>query len=262
MICINEKQEVFTSINDEIHAKSAYFIEKLKELSAPLSTIKTSDIHEQGIKADHLYYIVEGGISLEKNDQDLFIYEKGDILLRSSAENDETGLFYSFKTEVEVECISIDELSIAIASDSELIALWFSIASLSNLQLKQMVAILTKKEERANPGFGRYKAGMTIINEGDEADYVYSVSEGTAVAVHNDVEVGEIHKDEIFGAIAVITKQKRTASVIAKTDCTILMVHKDEFSKMLHSHPKLFMNILNSLADKITSLNAKVSSVS
>ncbi len=100
---------------------------------------------------------------------------------------------------------------------------------------------------------------MEIIKEGDDADYVYSVSDGVAVAIHNGVEVGEIHQDEIFGAIAVLTDQKRTATVVAKTDCTVLMVHKDEFSKMVHSHPKLFLNILSSLAEKITSLNQKVS---
>jgi CRP/FNR family cyclic AMP-dependent transcriptional regulator len=262
MICINEKQEVFTSINDEIHSKSAFLIDSLKELGAQFTSLTTTDLNKQGIQVDHLYYIVEGGISLDNNDKALFIYEKGDIIIRSSAENDETGLFYTFKTEIILECISFADLSIVISKNSQLITLLFSISSLANLQLKQMIGVLTKKEERANPGFGRYKAGMTIINEGDEADYVYSISEGSAVAVHNNVEVGEIHKDEIFGAIAVITKQKRTASVVAKTDCTILMVHKDEFSKMLHSHPKLFMNILNSLADKITFLNAKVSSVS
>jgi hypothetical protein len=149
-----------------------------------------------------------------------------------------------------VESLPVESIHQLLASEVELIGLWLSISSLHQLQLNQMVGVLTRKEERANPGFGRYKAGMPIITEGEDAEFVYSISEGTAVAVHNGMEVGDIHKDEIFGAIAVLSEQKRTASVIAKTDCIVLMVHKDEFSKMVKSHPRLFLNILTSLGDK------------
>lgn len=261
MISINEQQESFSSVNQEIHRMSASFISKLKDNGVKFISLSTSDIQNEGIWPDRLYYLKEGNISLEYDEKDLFIFDKGDLMTFPSIDNvEETGLYYSVKSEVEVESIMIQDLYQAIANDVNLISQWFSISSMYQIQLNQMIGVLTQKEERANPGFGRYKAGMAIINEGEDADYVYSVSEGTAVAVYNGVEVGEIHQDEIFGAIAVLTNQKRTASVIAKTNCTVLMVHKDEFSKMVNSHPKLFLNILTSLAEKITALNDKVSS--
>jgi len=261
MISINEQQEVFTFVNHELHSKSAKFVALLKEKGVEFTRLSTTTIQNEGIWPDRFYYVLDGNISVEYDDKDLFIFEKGDVIVHPSIEDvEETGLYYSVKSEIEVESLSVEDLSKAISNDFELISLWVSISSLNQLQLNQMIGVLTQKEERANPGFGRYKAGMSIINEGDDADYVYSISEGTAVAMHNGVEVGAIHQDEIFGAIAVLTSQKRTASVIAKTDCTVLMVHKDQFSKMVHSHPKLFLNILTSLAEKITSLNEKVSS--
>ncbi len=259
MISINEQEEVFTFVNHEMHTKSAAFMSELNDLGVEFTRLSTADVQNEGIWPDRFYYIIEGNISAEYDGKELYLFEKGDVILHPSIDDvEETGLYYSVKSEVVVDSIPMQKLQQVLASNVELVGQWVSISALNQLQLNQMIGVLTEKEERANPGFGRYKAGMAIITEGEEADFVYSISDGTAVAVHNGIEVGEIKKDEIFGAIAVLTEQKRTASVIAKTDCIVLMVHKDEFSKMVKSHPKLFLNILTSLAEKIISLNAKV----
>jgi len=261
MISINEQKSVFSSINKELHAKSALFFDRLKSSNVDLQELTRIDVQTSGFDPKNLYFLKDGNVTVEYDDKDLFIFEGGDIILPYSPEEyEEVCLYYSIKSDVEILCLPLDKLFTLMSKNPSLISLWFSITTLNQLQLNQMIGVLTKKEERANPGFGRFKAGMEIIKEGDDADYVYSINEGTAIAIHNGVEVGEIKQDEIFGAIAVLTHQKRTASVVAKTNCTVLMVHKDEFSKMVHSHPKLFLNILSSLADKIISLNNKVSS--
>ena len=69
MICINEQQEVFTSINDEIHSKSSKFVEQLKDLGANFAALTGKDITKHGIQANYLYYIVDGGISLSQSDK-------------------------------------------------------------------------------------------------------------------------------------------------------------------------------------------------
>jgi len=261
MLSINEQKTVFSSINKELYAKSSEFLERLQSSGGELLELTRMDVQTTGFSPKNVYFIKDGNVIVEYDEKELFIFEGGDIILPYSPEEyEEVCLYYSVKSDVEISCISLDNLFTIMSKQSSLISLWFSINTLNQLQLIQMIGVLTRKEERANPGFGRFKAGMEIIKEGDAADYVYSINEGTAVAIHNGVEVGQINQDEIFGAIAVLTHQKRTASVVAKTNCTVLMVHKDEFSKMVHSHPKLFLNILSSLADKIISLNAKVSS--
>jgi CRP/FNR family cyclic AMP-dependent transcriptional regulator len=261
MISVNEQKTIFSLINRELYSKSSTFFDKIKDQGCQLLELSTSDIQTKGFDPKKIYFLKDGNVTVEYYKKEILIYENGDIILPFTDEKYEQAcIYYSVISEVQIFSLSLEELYSAMTKDTSLIALWFAISSISQLQLNQMIGVLTQKEERANPGFGRYKAGMEIIKEGDDADYVYSVSEGVAVAIHNGVEVGEIHQDEIFGAIAVLTDQKRTASVVAKTNCTVLMVHKDEFSKMVHSHPQLFLNILSSLAEKITSLNQKVSS--
>src|SRR5690625_7337213 len=74
-----------------------------------------------------------------------------------------------------------------------------------------------------------FSAGETIIAQGAEADRVFTLLEGKAEALRDGVKVGEVHADEIFGALAVFTRQRRMASVVAISDCTVLAVPKDEF---------------------------------
>lgn len=260
MISLSEQLEVFTLANHKMHDKTATLMDAVRQSKIKIDRLNMSDIQSNKISANRFYYISDGQLSVKYDNKELFLYEQGDaIAFTSSIGLEEAGLSYSAQSEVKIESVSFDDLFDLFEKDTRLISLWFSIFSLLQMLLQQIIGVLTKKEERANPGFMRYRAGMTIINEGDEAEYVYSISEGVAVAIHQEVEVGEIKKDEIFGAIAVLTDQKRTASVIAKSDCTVLMVHKNEFSKMVKSHPKLFLNILQSLADKIISLNKRVS---
>jgi CRP/FNR family transcriptional regulator, cyclic AMP receptor protein len=260
MISVNEQQPLFNLVNQKIHQQSSELIERLKASDVKLNRLSTAEVQNEGIWPDRFYYLVDGNICMEYDDKELMIFEPGDIIFHPKLDDiEETGIYYSVKSEVCLEMIELTTLIEVLSGQEDLISSLFSLLSLNQFQANQMIGVLTQKEERANPGFGRYKAGMAIINEGDDADYVYSISEGTAVAVHNGVEVGDIKQDEIFGAIAVLTNQKRTASVLAKTNCTVLMVHKDEFSKMLHSHPKLFLNILKSLSEKIVSLNKKIS---
>ncbi len=260
MISVNEQKTIFSSINKELYSKSSRLFDKLKQYDSPLVELSISEIQSQGFEPQNVYFLKDGNVIVEYDNREIFVYEAGDIILSHTAEKyEEASIYYSVAADVQLFSLPLEVLFDVMAKDTSLIALWFAASRLCQLQLNQMVGVLTQKELRANPGFGRFKAGMEIIKEGDDADYVYSVSEGVAVAIHNGVEVGEIHQDEIFGAIAVLTDQKRTATVVAKTNCTVLMVRKDEFSKMVHSHPKLFLNILSSLAEKITSLNHKVS---
>ncbi len=262
MISINEQKEYFSIVNQKLQQKIDQLYQGLVDNNLPFEEHKLSDSSSNEVWNKGMHFVKGGNVSVELEDKTLYILEYGDMVHASSAEEtSDAQIHFNVKSEAVIHSFSDEQFIDLLAQDSTLLSLWFAVSGLSKLQLNQIIGGLTKKEEVANPGFGRFSAGSSIITEGDEADYVYSIVEGTAVAVHKGVEVGEIGQDEIFGAIAVLTNQKRTANVIAKTNCTLLMVHKDQFSKLVHSHPKLFLNILSSLADKIISLNEKVSNM-
>jgi len=107
-------------------------------------------------------------------------------------------------------------------------------------------------------GFSNFAAGETIINQGDSADLVYTLIEGDADAVCDGIKVGEIHQNEIFGALAVFTRQPRIASVVARTDCTVMMVNKDDFVQLIFEQPQISVGLIEEMAAKINELNNQI----
>lgn len=106
-----------------------------------------------------------------------------------------------------------------------------------------------------NRGFVHYAAGDIIIAQGDEADLVYTLIEGQADAVCDGVKVGEIHQNEIFGALAVFTRQPRIASVVARTECSVMMVNKDDFIQLIYDQPQIAVGLIEEMTAKINELN-------
>ncbi len=115
-----------------------------------------------------------------------------------------------------------------------------------------------RAEFQPSAGFMHFMAGETIIHQGAEADQVYTLLEGDAHALRDGVKVGEIHADEIFGALAVFTRQKRMASVVAVSDCTVLAVRKEEFADLVEMQPQICLGLVEELADKINQLNGQL----
>jgi len=107
-------------------------------------------------------------------------------------------------------------------------------------------------------GFLHFSAGETIIRQGDIADRVYTLLDGTAEAIHDGVKVGDVHPNEIFGALAVFTRQPRMASVRATSDCTLLAVPKEEFIQLIDHQPQICLGLIEEMAAKINQLNGQL----
>ncbi len=109
-------------------------------------------------------------------------------------------------------------------------------------------------QQRPAPGVGRGQA----IDQGDDADNVFIIIEGHAEALVDGQKVGDVQRDEIFGAMAVFTQEKRSASVIATVPCTVMLIPKDQFLGLMQSNPKIAHSLIESMARRIDLLNKEV----
>jgi hypothetical protein len=83
----------------------------------------------------------------------------------------------------------------------------------------------------------KYKAGDTIIEQGDPATHFYVVKDGnvevsqtvnTGTAMREDV-INQFGPGQSFGETAILRRTSRTASVRALTDCTVLELSAEDF---------------------------------
>ncbi len=83
-----------------------------------------------------------------------------------------------------------------------------------------------------------YKAGETIIRQGDIADNFYILTRGDVVVVHtnekgDEIEIGHLGKGSYFGEIGLLHGGRRTATVKAATNTEVLVMPGDVFSHLV-----------------------------
>ncbi|HKK04936.1 MAG TPA: cyclic nucleotide-binding domain-containing protein [Gammaproteobacteria bacterium] len=84
------------------------------------------------------------------------------------------------------------------------------------------------------------RAGQTIVQQGDEADYYYMIREGRCAVIRNAAETG--HRDTVvaelgpgdgFGEDALVSDQPRNATVRMLDDGTLMRLSKADFLALL-----------------------------
>lgn len=97
-------------------------------------------------------------------------------------------------------------------------------------------------------------ANATIFRQGDIGDKFYLVrtgqvsltSDDSAVQLH-DTEVGT---NEMFGEVALMTDQPRSANAIAKTDCTLYTLDKANFQRAMNIAPNFTQQVRQAIFSK------------
>ena len=82
-----------------------------------------------------------------------------------------------------------------------------------------------------------FTAGQVIFSEGDEADRMYVVSEGSvALSIDGDV-VESLGPGGLFGEMAVIDREPRSATAVAESDTTLVAIDKRRFWFLVQETP-------------------------
>lgn len=83
----------------------------------------------------------------------------------------------------------------------------------------------------------KVKCGQTIIREGEDGDYFYLIESGRCSVSKRvggaDLGMAELKAGDSFGEEALLSAAQRNASVIMKTDGTLLRLAKPDFVELL-----------------------------
>ena len=74
----------------------------------------------------------------------------------------------------------------------------------------------------------------------------------------DDVVVGRINEGEIFGAMAALTQSDRSATVRARTRCSVVKVRKEQFTDLIANNPATIHSLLVDMANSIVNLNEQL----
>ncbi len=101
----------------------------------------------------------------------------------------------------------------------------------------------------------RYPAGKAIFSAGDPGDVMYLIQEGEVEIVSNQRILRHLGPGDMFGEMALIGNEPRSASAVAKTDCSLLPVDERRFLFLVQQNPYFSLQVMETLSRRLRSLS-------
>ncbi|KAI9371647.1 cyclic nucleotide-binding domain protein [Aspergillus egyptiacus] len=98
-----------------------------------------------------------------------------------------------------------------------------------------------------------------ILTEGDEAKAIYWLVRGAVLVTSRDGEsiYAELEPGAFFGEIGVLMDRPRTATIIARTRCLLVVLTKEDFRKILPRFPEVERAIRDEAQERLMILEKK-----
>ena len=106
----------------------------------------------------------------------------------------------------------------------------------------------------------KFKAGQTIIREGDTGSLFYILTEGEVqVSIRDaggkDIILQELGPGGFFGELSMLTQEPRSARVSAVSNVTLLALERDEFFDFLKKRPSAAIDVLIELGGRLKDMD-------
>jgi CRP/FNR family cyclic AMP-dependent transcriptional regulator len=141
---------------------------------------------------------------------------------------------------------------------------------LGPVELLRSVPLFADLEEAELERFSRvavarsFPAGTRVFHEGDHSDACYIVRDGSfrVTREHSDgraITLASLGPGDIFGELAMLDGEVRSASVEALTDGELLALPAGEVRALLARHPEITVKLIAALVRRLRSANERIS---
>ena len=253
----------FTTLSQQYKALVKALLDVVNIPHIPVEIEPTATGNFRGFDVGKFYFIERGTISARYRGRTIYVLEEGDILLPDIAgdSQDDATVFYGSESGATLHSFAALEFMRRVFAENDGIKVWTRLlVTYAGLMLR-VTAAAAQEDTRVTPGFEVYQPGDVIINQGEKADFVFNLSSGTAEVVVDRIVVGTIAEGEIFGAMAALTHSERSATVRAKTQCSVVKVPEAQFTEMIKTNPATIHSLMVDMANSIVNLNEQLVSL-
>jgi CRP/FNR family transcriptional regulator, cyclic AMP receptor protein len=143
-------------------------------------------------------------------------------------------------------------------ADQSAVELLKSVALFSDLEGEELERFSQVAVPRSFP------AGTRVFHEGDDSDACYIVKEGSfrVTREHSDgraITLATLGAGEIFGELAMLDGDKRSASAEALTEGELLALPANDVRALLARHPEISLKLVAGLVRRLRAANVRLS---
>ena len=100
-----------------------------------------------------------------------------------------------------------------------------------------------------------FKAGEMIFKEGDPADELYVIQEGRVGVQTGNRRLDTLDSKTIFGEMALVDNEPRSAAAIAITDVKLVPVSERQFLFLVSETPYFALKVMRLMARRLRATN-------
>lgn len=100
-------------------------------------------------------------------------------------------------------------------------------------------------------------AGQSIVTKGDIGRSMYIIIDGRVMVHDEEQDIAILGQREIFGELAAINPEPRTASVTAKEETQLFCIDYETLHELISEHVELATGIIQVLCKRLQSLKKK-----
>ena len=97
----------------------------------------------------------------------------------------------------------------------------------------------------------RFKAGETIFEKGDAGESLYVIVSGEVKVHDGDLDLKHLGDKTVFGELAVLDPEPRSASITALRDSHLLRLDREAFLELMSGNMEVVRGVLSVLCDRI-----------
>jgi CRP/FNR family cyclic AMP-dependent transcriptional regulator len=102
-------------------------------------------------------------------------------------------------------------------------------------------------------------AGQPVFRVGDVGGVMYVLTEGSADVLIGGTIVEKANRGALFGEMGLIDQsEKRSATVIAGTDCTLVPVDLETFHVLVRRTPQFATYVMRTIVGRLRRMNAQL----
>lgn len=214
----------------------------------------------RGFDPAKFYRVDSGTLTVRYANRSVYLLEEGDLLLPDvvGTQDERAAVYYGSKAGASLNGYSALEFMQKVFARPSATKLWTRLLVTYSGMMLRLTAMQTAADVVTTPGFAVYEPGEIIITQGERALYVFNMTAGLADVVVDDVPVGIISPGEIFGAMAALTHADRSATVRARSRCSVVKVPTSQFNELIKTNPATIHALLTDMANSIVSLNQQL----
>lgn len=107
------------------------------------------------------------------------------------------------------------------------------------------------------------QAGKILVEENSPPDHFYILKRGSVGVYIGDTLIEVFNaKDSVVGEMSVILNRSRTATVKARSACTLLEYSAEQLMDIFREEPEIAYMIMRSLASRVDKANQRLSELS